>query len=251
MLCNTLLQHCRAHSAPVRGNRGGFVQPNKTILMHVKKMQTRGWMRVDPHPALFLSVSPGTSRDVRVLTEAGVLSLARGLWGHSCSPESVSRVAEPLLLSKLRRFMSRSWLSTLDARGKEVNKWKLMMEGRKGGRSKPLQGEVSRWRCTFNLIIQECHLVMTFGRPDRVDSAWAHHVHYSKYTQGECGGPYNFILGSLNKSWRDVDGNVLCNIKQFWKFSPLHFPLHCYSIRWNVLRKKQLSLHPSLIIMAS
>lgn len=74
-------------------------------------------------------------------TEAGVLSLARGLWGHSCSPESVSRVAEPLLLSKLRRFMSRSWLSTLDARGKEVNKWKLMMEGRKGGRRSLCRGK--------------------------------------------------------------------------------------------------------------
>lgn len=136
----------------------------------------------------------------------------------------------------------------------QVNKWKLMMEGKKWesrkGEMINFSGEVSRWRCTLNLIIQECHLVMTFRRLDRIDSVLAYHVHYSKYTR-RMWGPYNFILGSLNKSWRDVDGNVLCNIKQFWKFSLLHFPMHCYSIRWNVLWKDQLSLHPSLIIMAS
>ena len=59
-------------------------------------------------------------------------------------------------------------------------------ESRKGGRMN-LSGGVSRWRCTLNLIIQECHLVMTFKRLDCLDSVLAHHVHYSKYTRGECG----------------------------------------------------------------
>lgn len=76
----------------------------------------------------------------------------------------------------------------------EGKKW----ESRKGEKIN-FSGEVSRWCCTSNLIIQECHLVMTFRRLDRIDSVLAYHVHYSKYNR-RMWGPYNFILGSLNKS---------------------------------------------------